>query len=476
MSDRPPSRLFTTFGTVLYVDASGELRHGSIESSPANALLVAHTSGEAVWLTAKDGDARRVIVCSDERCQVSSSDVSEPFEREVALELLPLERGLIALRAAGRFLCADPDGRVSLSRPACSTWECYLASQRWCGELTSGDAMSIDGAAAANIDRLAIKKFVIDPRLRAHTGARDYKAKILVFGYPQWSHGRVYYDVSRILYQSGYLIDIINWQIDHASYMGEVLQYYDFVMTSPDGVVNLANHYGVAFDRMIVVSHHEMDIRMLVEQKGCEIFSEFANYGAVSDFVYCASLIQGVRRAPRVTPLGVDFSEFYSELPEKLHRVGYASSMALSTFGVDWKRGHLAETAAKGADLEFHVAGSTGSQTSFHEMPQFYRSVDAVLSSSISEGGPLPVMEAAAAGRLVIGTPVGHYPLKAYQGGGMLAPVEPEKFVSFVSEILLHFKSRPDEFVEKCRSIRDAARKFDWQYSIDAWADLIGGA
>src|SRR5207248_7741432 len=36
-STLPPARLYTTWGTVLYVDsASGQLRHGAMETSPTN--------------------------------------------------------------------------------------------------------------------------------------------------------------------------------------------------------------------------------------------------------------------------------------------------------------------------------------------------------------------------------------------------------------------------------------------------------
>jgi len=36
-----PARVFTAFGTVLYVDpVSRELRHGPVDSSPANAFFV----------------------------------------------------------------------------------------------------------------------------------------------------------------------------------------------------------------------------------------------------------------------------------------------------------------------------------------------------------------------------------------------------------------------------------------------------
>lgn len=45
LSMAPRARLFTAFGTALYIDvASGELRHGPIETSPANAVFVVDLS------------------------------------------------------------------------------------------------------------------------------------------------------------------------------------------------------------------------------------------------------------------------------------------------------------------------------------------------------------------------------------------------------------------------------------------------
>jgi glycosyltransferase involved in cell wall biosynthesis len=147
--------------------------------------------------------------------------------------------------------------------------------------------------------------------------------------------------------------------------------------------------------------------------------------------------------------------------------------MAATTYGVEWKRGALAEAAAAAAGLAFKVAGSTGQQTSFHDMPEFYRSVGAVVTSSISEAAQLPVMEAAAAGRLVIGTPVGHFPRKAYEGAGIMAPVEAAKFVSFTAETLRYYAQNPAAYVEKCHEIQQAARLSDWKYHIQDWMDVI---
>jgi len=109
-------------------------------------------------------------------------------------------------------------------------------------------------------------------------------------------------------------------------------------------------------------------------------------------------------------------------------------------------------------------------------MPDFCRSVDVGLISSISEAAQLPVMEAAAAGRLVIGTPVGYFPCKAYQGGGIMAPIEAEKFKAFNTATLLYYKENPAAYVDKCHAIQEAARKFHWKHMIDEWIELIGAA
>jgi len=260
---------------------------------------------------------------------------------------------------------------------------------------------------------------------------------------------------------------------NHADYFGKLTKYYDLCMTSLDGVSSLVDDYAVPCDRIIAVSQGEFDIRVLMEQKGIEIFDNLLSYGVLSEFLYCASLTRGVPRAPMVAPLGIDYSEFFSDISERLATVGYVGSMSLKTYGVELKRGALAEAAAQEAGLPFRVAGSTVTQIHFQDMPGFYREVDVVLSASISEGAGLPAMEAAAAGRLVIGTPVGHFPRITREGAGIVAPVEAEKFKAFAVATLRHYKDNPAAYRDKCRAIQDAAQKFDWQYSIGEWIELI---
>jgi hypothetical protein len=73
----------------------------------------------------------------------------------------------------------------------------------------------------------------------------------------------------------------------------------------------------------------------------------------------------------------------------------------------------------------------------------------------------------------VISTQVGHFALKAYQGGGIIAPIEAEKFKAFTVATLKYYEENPAAYRDKCHAIQEAARKFDWQYTIGEWIDLI---
>jgi len=476
------TRVLTAFGTVLYVDArSGELRHGAIETSPANAYFLAGRgfagSRRRGWLVHDTGDSREPITCLAERChRVSPEAGGHETVAPTTLELIPLERGLIAFKAADLFLSAIPDGQIRLIAQRCSTWELFLASEDRCAHASQDDEEPAWEANDAGFDRKRIKDYLVHPLIRARANAEPKARKILIYGYTKWSHGRVYYDLSKRLHRHGYIVDILDWQVNHAGYIEQLIPYYDFFMTALDGIRPLVDLYNIPYDRIIAVSHSEFDIRMLIDQRGIEIFKQFANYGVVSESLYCASLMRGVTRVPMVASLGVNYKEFFSDISESLQTVGYASSMSDKPYGIEVKRGDLAEGATREAGLTFKIAGSTGKQISFHDMPDFYRSVDAIVTSSISETANLPGMEAAAAGRLVIGTPVGHFALRAYQGGGIIAPIESEKFKQFTASTLRYYKENPAAYVDKCCAIQEAARKFDWQHAIGDWIALIEAA
>jgi glycosyltransferase involved in cell wall biosynthesis len=165
--DTPRAQLFTTFGTVLYVEAgSGQLRHSVIDGSPANAALTADQSlfegSRTGWLMHDADDGLYPIGCTADGCwsTFSKADSGASFSPTL-FQLVPLERGLVGLQSGGRYLCAEPDGRVTLSRSVCSLWECFLPSATWCSEPPTSDAERTN----ATINWAAVESFVINRSL-----------------------------------------------------------------------------------------------------------------------------------------------------------------------------------------------------------------------------------------------------------------------------------------------------------------------
>jgi glycosyltransferase involved in cell wall biosynthesis len=471
-----PSRLYTIWSTVLFVDEeTGELRHGPIDSGPDNTLFVPETElvgrfGRGAIVHRRADGTEMPVTCRSDRCVTIDRPESEDVAVGTKLEIVPLERGLIGLTAGGHFLCAMPNGTLHFQNTWCSSWECFLASEDWCGR----PPISHAEAAALPLNRRQIAKIIIDARLRAKANFNSKATKILIYGYPAWSHGRVYYDVCKHLYERGYIVDIINWQMDHAAYIGELNAYYDLFISALDGLRTLLEIYGIPPEKVIGLSHHEMDMQVLIEQMGKDVFNRLAGFAVVSYQLFDASMIFGVPREPLVVQLGVNCDEFAAPIPERLQTVGYAGSYSHKTRdGLEWKRGEIAEAAVREAGLEFKVAGWTGEQIPFHDMPDFYRSVDAIVVSSVSEGAQLPIREGAAAGRLVISTPVGDFPLRASQGLGVIAPIEGHKYQQFVTALLRHYKQDRAAFLKQCGQTQEAARQIDWKNLITDWIELI---
>jgi hypothetical protein len=482
-SDAPRTRLFTPQGQALYVDVrSGDLRHDENGAAEENLFFIAEPSSREDaawgWLACRSGEDWRPVVCAARRSGLPIDAAA--WTAPTPLEAVRLERGLIALTANSLFLCADGDKSVTLSRPACSAWECFLPTNESCfGGAMRSDLKYVRGRVEY-LDAVGVSQTVIHPMARVKSASSTKKTKIVFFGPLQWSNGRVYYDLCKHLHESGYIADILNYREVHGHYIEHIKTYYDiFVAGLEDAMHVLVDIYGINFDQIIGVSHWTYDIQAFIERYGRDAFNRLAGYGVVGNTLLWDSLTLGVTRLPKVASLGVNFDEFYSEIPERLVTVGCASSLsAKNRYGVEIKRGRLAQESAEGAGLDFRAAGFwTERYTQIHEMPNYYRSVDAVLVPSLTEaGGPMPATEAAAAGRLVISTPVGVFPYRAYKGLGIMAPIEMEQYKNFVIDTLLYYKEHKFEYIETCRRAQAAAEQFDWRYVISEWIELIEDA
>ncbi|RUX19293.1 hypothetical protein EOA27_11755 [Mesorhizobium sp. M2A.F.Ca.ET.037.01.1.1] len=121
-------QLFTSHGTIVFVDpSSGEVRHGTFEHSPQNTLLVQQGALARLKFT-EAGIDKEIVYLRDYSAIVGS----KKFDSPDVLNILPgtltpkIFRGReFGLEKGGKFLCAEPDGRITLSRPACETWELF---------------------------------------------------------------------------------------------------------------------------------------------------------------------------------------------------------------------------------------------------------------------------------------------------------------------------------------------------------------
>jgi hypothetical protein len=106
------------------------------------------------------------------------------------------------------------------------------------------------------------------------------------------------------------------------------------------------------------------------------------------------------------TPASTRLSRFTRRPAREVKTLGWCAikDSAKNFGGIDLKRFSMFDEIAKAACLNSRVSGR---DFTYDTMQDFYDSIDLLVCTSVSEGGPLPVFEAIACGVPVISTPVG---------------------------------------------------------------------
>jgi hypothetical protein len=130
-----PARLFTSHGTVFYVDeASGEVRHGPLSGSPRNVLFHWHDGCGEIVYRPEAGTVEAAVIVDPATTGLRRADGAGKDQPPLTFERVPVAKGfgldqtlmtnnLVGLRANGLFLCAQADGSVRLDRLHCRMWE-----------------------------------------------------------------------------------------------------------------------------------------------------------------------------------------------------------------------------------------------------------------------------------------------------------------------------------------------------------------
>ena len=295
--------------------------------------------------------------------------------------------------------------------------------------------------------------------------------KIIFYMEPTWAFGTIHYELAKYLWEYGFNCQLLPWNQSYTlEEMKELIDTTDLFVTTPHGWRLLGYNYKIFDPRQcVVIGHSKLDMEELIQLHGLSDFDKFHKYGAVSEWLSNVSLQLGVTRPAFVTPLGINTSNFYSKPNESLSTVG---CMNLGQVGVHQKikRPWLLEIATQRAGLKIKAAASY--HHSFITMPGFYKKVDAVLIASTEEGAGLPLLEAGAAGKLVISTPVGHYS-RVGNSGANFVPIAEDEFIEKTVEILSYYKSNPEQYRQRCLEIQHHAQSYDWKYVIDKWVEIL---
>jgi glycosyltransferase involved in cell wall biosynthesis len=275
----------------------------------------------------------------------------------------------------------------------------------------------------------------------------------------------------RRLYSKGIYGTLLDW---HRSYeideFQQISQSHDAIVTTPTSIETLVNYFQVPPEKVLCVVHGEPDF-IASQSREKDLNKYFSKIGMVAKNVLDLAPSYNVTKNVQLLRCGVDFDFFYSEPPKQLNTIGYAASFFRVEKGADIKRGHLVQQIAEDCGLNFNRC----KHYHFASMPAFYANSDCIIQSSTMESIGLPMIEAACAGRLTIGTEIGYiHEVNNLRTGGIVVPMDKFGFVDKTKQTVNYYKANPDLFNQRCKEIQEYARyNYDWEYFLDDWEAFL---
>lgn len=119
-------RIVTHHGTVLFLPpGSGGLRHGPLTASLSN-IVLARQGGQGYLLHLAE-ERSHVVRLPAQMLEQTEEMGWSSAGAEAGLDIVPVTDAIFGLRSQGLYLCAEPSGAVTLSRPWLDQWESFAA-------------------------------------------------------------------------------------------------------------------------------------------------------------------------------------------------------------------------------------------------------------------------------------------------------------------------------------------------------------
>jgi glycosyltransferase involved in cell wall biosynthesis len=296
--------------------------------------------------------------------------------------------------------------------------------------------------------------------------------RIAFFTYNEWAFGSIHKALIKELYKNGIDSNIIDWNISYSrEEFNAFMDTYDVFVTVPGNAITALLSYGVPYSSIIAIAHGRYDIQFGISEGND--FNSFRAYGGVSSDLSYFSQQNGINKEFHVVRNGINFDEFYRPVAEELNVIGYSGVIEKDNPHSnikDWKRGYLVQDIASKTDTKLLLP----SKRSHLAMSAYYKDIDCLMvSSTEQESCGLPLLEAAAAGRLPISTLTG-INRDFDKPTGIILPMEEERYLSGGINSINLLKENPHLFNQLCTNAQEFARMhYDWSIVIDDWITLI---
>lgn len=294
---------------------------------------------------------------------------------------------------------------------------------------------------------------------------------ILFYTHPQWVFGKVHNDLARLLWPE-FHCDVMDWAHPLPAYAADIiLEKYDAILTTPEGVCTLGTH-GVPPEAVVAVAHSDWDLfyPMTTMGKAPDFYKQLKGFAVICPFLQQLCFTYGISRVPAVTPMGVFTQNYLRPASETLQTIGYFGKVERhGQADVDIKRGYLAKRVADATGLHLFVENNLP----FNLTEGLYRRADLVLFCSLIEGNPYVALEAFAAGVPVLGTGTGIFPALAASGGGGVLPFEEDEFVAQAAEVIIAMRENHNLYDLMRVAALEAVKPYDWHALKPTWMEFL---
>ena len=293
--------------------------------------------------------------------------------------------------------------------------------------------------------------------------------KVVFFFENEWAFGAVHNELNKRLFKYGISSQILDWGKNYTRQeIQELDKHVDFWVTNPIGARDGLLTYGLNPKRIALVLHHPVEIGHL---ESMAVKGEFLGIAAIESSMH-KQLITKSFKDSYFLPVRISVDQYRrsTAMPMKLTKIGFAgASKGRSDIRV--KRFYLVEEALKQFPLQFIVADTY--HKSWITNQSFYSQIDAIVVASTSEGVCMPLMEAGAAGSLVLTTPVGCYQELITTKGGDVLGMEDEDFTHTLTEKLNFYMANPHVFKDRCEEVYEHASSYDWEFELYRWVEAF---